>query len=185
MLRFLPLKAKAEVRDATRSSSTFASPLISSSVIPSEKYSLSLSLPMLTNGRTAIELRGAVPASSNGTIGAPLCDKKYQPTPAAASALMPTNVRARRAPSSSNNHRCGSQRRIASVEPDSKLPSTSVAVWGRSEGFFRSKRETSCASQLGIPGTLLNGGGSPLRILAAVAEFDSEESLRAAPDGDR
>ena len=49
-----PLSANTDVRDATRSPSTFASALISSSVIPSLRYSLSGSGLALTNGRTAI-----------------------------------------------------------------------------------------------------------------------------------
>src|SRR6266849_7022341 len=167
MLRFLPLKANGEVRDATRSSSTFASALISSSVMPSEKYSLCLSLLMLTKGRTAIELRGAaamVWLSRRPRVRAAPCDKRYQPRPAAASTPMPSTISMGRAPD---------QRPIGPVAPASKLPSTSVAVWGRSEGFFRSNREMSFASQLGIPATLVNEGGSSLRILAAVAAFDS------------
>ena len=56
----LPLKAKAEVRAATRRPSTLLSALISSSVMPSEKYSFSRSALMFTNGSTAIDV--GVPA---------------------------------------------------------------------------------------------------------------------------
>ena len=49
-----PLKANTEVRDATCSPSTLVSAVISSSVIPSLKYSLSGSALTLTNGSTAI-----------------------------------------------------------------------------------------------------------------------------------
>jgi hypothetical protein len=51
----LPLKKKAEVREATRSPRIFASTLSSSSDSPSAKYSFSSSRLMFTNGRTAIE----------------------------------------------------------------------------------------------------------------------------------
>src|SRR5713226_4894432 len=57
----LPLNAKAEVRELTRIPSTLARALISSSVIPSEKYSFSRSLLMLTNGSTATEGAEAAP----------------------------------------------------------------------------------------------------------------------------
>ena len=49
-----PLSANTDVRDATRSPSTFASALISSSVMPSLRYSLSGSGLALTNGSTAM-----------------------------------------------------------------------------------------------------------------------------------
>ena len=51
----LPLKANADVRDATRSASMPASALMISSVIPSLKYSASVSALRLRNGSTAIE----------------------------------------------------------------------------------------------------------------------------------
>ena len=54
-LRLFPLKAKDEVRAATCSSGTLASASISSSVIPSEKYSVSRSALRLTNGSTATD----------------------------------------------------------------------------------------------------------------------------------
>src|SRR6266853_4794373 len=54
----LPLKAKQDVRPGTRSPGTLASALISSSVIPSLKYSSFLFALMLTNGRTATDLAG-------------------------------------------------------------------------------------------------------------------------------
>src|SRR6266849_2271199 len=54
-LSFFPLKANAEVRETTRTPSTLASALITSSVMPSEKYSSSFSRLMLTKGSTATE----------------------------------------------------------------------------------------------------------------------------------
>ena len=51
----LPLRAKTEVLEVTRNPSTFAKPLINSSVNPLLKYSSSGSAPILTNGSTAIE----------------------------------------------------------------------------------------------------------------------------------
>ena len=52
----LPLYENAEEREITRSFGIFASRFSSSSEIPSEKYSWSLSELMLTNGSTAIDL---------------------------------------------------------------------------------------------------------------------------------
>ena len=54
MSEFLPLKAKEEVRDVTFNPSTFVKAFKISSVIPSLKYSLSGSLLMFTNGKTAM-----------------------------------------------------------------------------------------------------------------------------------
>ena len=51
-----PLSAKAEEGAATRSPGTRPSAAVSSSVMPSLKYSLALSGLALTSGRTAIEL---------------------------------------------------------------------------------------------------------------------------------
>ena len=51
----LPLNANEEVRAATLSSLTCASLCSRFSVSPSEKYSLSLSEDMFTNGSTAVE----------------------------------------------------------------------------------------------------------------------------------
>ena len=50
-----PLNANADVRDATRSPSSLARALMISSVMPSAKYSLSLSALMFANGSTAME----------------------------------------------------------------------------------------------------------------------------------
>ena len=50
----LPFSANTDVRDATRNPSTFASASISSSVMPSLRYSFSGSGLALTNGSTAI-----------------------------------------------------------------------------------------------------------------------------------
>ena len=61
-----PLKAKAEVRDATLRPSTADSTLSSSSEMPSAKYSFSGSGLMFENGSTAIEARGG----SKGGSGA-------------------------------------------------------------------------------------------------------------------
>ncbi len=52
----LPLYAKDDVREATPRPSTRTSTFSSSSEMPSEKYSLSLSPLMLTKGSTAIEV---------------------------------------------------------------------------------------------------------------------------------
>jgi hypothetical protein len=51
----LPLKVRADVRDATRKPLILASTLSNSSESPSAKYSFSSSWLMLTNGRTAID----------------------------------------------------------------------------------------------------------------------------------
>src|ERR1043165_5211734 len=55
MSAFLPLKANEELRAATRMPGTLPSAVMSSSVIPSEKYSLSRSGLKLVNGSTATE----------------------------------------------------------------------------------------------------------------------------------
>src|SRR5205809_5956478 len=52
---FLPLNAKQDVRPGTRNPGIFDSTLISSSVMPSLKYSSFLSALMFTNGNTAID----------------------------------------------------------------------------------------------------------------------------------
>ena len=58
----LPLKANADVREATCSASMPASALMISSVIPSLKYSASAPVLMLRNGSTAIEATRECPA---------------------------------------------------------------------------------------------------------------------------
>src|SRR5688500_15566866 len=57
MSSLLPLKAKADVRDATPRARTLVSALMISSAMPSVKYSLSASALMLVKGRTAIDWR--------------------------------------------------------------------------------------------------------------------------------
>src|SRR5262249_54626064 len=60
--------------------------------------------------------------------------------------------------------------------PESPAPSrlrTSLVVCGRSAGFFRSSSETSWPSQSGMPGTVVNDGGSSWRIRATVAALES------------
>src|SRR5438270_3440209 len=57
---FLPLNAKQDVRPGTRNPGIFDSTLISSSVMPSLKYSSFLSALMFTNGNTAIDLAPVV-----------------------------------------------------------------------------------------------------------------------------
>ncbi len=65
-----PLNANTEVRDATTRPSTLASALISSSVIPSLKYSFSGSALALTKGRTAIDrARGRRGRGRSGQTG--------------------------------------------------------------------------------------------------------------------
>src|SRR5256886_1979826 len=60
----LRLRANVDVRDATRSPSTRASAVISSSVMPSLKYSFSGSALRFTNGSTAIDFRGGAPGDA-------------------------------------------------------------------------------------------------------------------------
>ena len=50
---FLPLKENADVRAATRNPGIFCNTVSSSSLMPSEKYSLPLSSLRFTNGKTA------------------------------------------------------------------------------------------------------------------------------------
>ena len=66
---FLPLKANAEVREATRSPGTLASRLRSSSVSPSEKYSCSRSELRFTSGRTAMEGAACSAEGGAGSLG--------------------------------------------------------------------------------------------------------------------
>ena len=72
----LPLKAKADVREATCSASMPASALMISSVIPSLKYSASAPVLMLRNGSTAIEATSDVSRAGDrrGGAGAALGD---------------------------------------------------------------------------------------------------------------
>ncbi len=63
---FFPLKAKADVRAATRRPETLERRFKSSSERPSEKYSCSLSELMLTSGSTAMD----GPASAAGATAA-------------------------------------------------------------------------------------------------------------------
>jgi hypothetical protein len=60
------LKANDEVRAATRNPDTLESALIKSSVIPSLKYSFSLSELTLTNGNTAVDFYAAVASPADG-----------------------------------------------------------------------------------------------------------------------
>src|SRR3989442_890334 len=62
----LRLRANVVVRDATRSPSTRASAVISSSVIPSLKYSFSGSALRFTNGSTAIDFLAGAPGGAAG-----------------------------------------------------------------------------------------------------------------------
>src|SRR4051812_28789578 len=68
MSSFFPLNAHADVRAGTRNPGTFASPLSTSSVMPSLKYSFSLSPLMFTNGSTATDFcpAGSVLAGLTG-----------------------------------------------------------------------------------------------------------------------
>ena len=59
--------AKEEVRPITRNPSTWASALRISSVMPSEKYSCSLSELRLRNGSTAMERRAGAPGAVAGS----------------------------------------------------------------------------------------------------------------------
>ena len=71
------LNANADVRDTTRSPSTFASAFISSSVMPSLKYSVSASELRFEIGSTAIERRGVEAscacAGSASAVGSQQC----------------------------------------------------------------------------------------------------------------
>jgi len=73
MLRFLPLKANAEVRETTRTPFTLASALMISSVKPSEKYSSSLSRLRFTNGNTATDA-----VTEGRALMAPVRETRYQ-----------------------------------------------------------------------------------------------------------
>ncbi len=103
-----PLSAKTEVREATRSPSTLARASISSSVIPSLRYSLSGSGLAFTKGRTAMPRaplatarpRGAAPAVSADTKSATLAKRcagsLARARASAASTAVPTSGRRRR-----------------------------------------------------------------------------------------
>src|SRR5713101_5535051 len=63
---FLPLKANDDVRAATCKPDTFDSAVIKSSVMPSLKYSFSLSELILTNGNTATDFLAAGHTTADG-----------------------------------------------------------------------------------------------------------------------
>ena len=89
-----PLNANAEVREATRSASIFVSALMISSVIPSLKYSFSLSALMLRSGSTAIEAcRVSVPAADRER--AALSARGLDPVRASRSATRSAKARSR------------------------------------------------------------------------------------------
>src|SRR5258705_8962995 len=69
----LPLNENDDVRAVTCNCGIFASRLSSSSEMPSEKYSCSLSLLMFTNGSTAIECAAIDMLSASPLNPAPLC----------------------------------------------------------------------------------------------------------------
>src|SRR6266852_6255884 len=67
---FLPLKANDDVRAATCKPDTLDSAVIKSSVMPSLKYSFSLSELILTNGNTATDFfEGGETDSDDGALG--------------------------------------------------------------------------------------------------------------------
>ena len=83
-----PLSAKTDVRDDTRSPAIFASASISSSVMPSLRYSFSTSGLALTNGSTAIDrvlagvraipaLSGAMSAATNAAALSNRCSGSF------------------------------------------------------------------------------------------------------------
>src|SRR5881392_218641 len=72
---FLPLNAKQDVRPGTRNPGIFDNTLISSSVIPSLKYSSFLSALMFTNGSTAIDFSAMADAGAD-VFGSPRCQKR-------------------------------------------------------------------------------------------------------------
>jgi hypothetical protein len=90
---FLPLKANDEVRAATRKPDTLESAVIKSSVMPSLKYSFSLSELMLTNGNTAIDFFAAVDTAADcgapGLCGARTVHHHISSTPANADESWP------------------------------------------------------------------------------------------------
>src|ERR1700675_567684 len=83
---FLPLKANDEVRAATCKPDTLDSAVIRSSVMPSLKYSFSLSELMLTKGSTATDFRswvaGGVPACRDRHTMAPAPTRRTTPSAA-------------------------------------------------------------------------------------------------------
>ena len=74
---FCPLKEKDDVRAVTRSASTCESALISSSVMPSAKYSCCKSPLRLVNGSTAMECEGGAKAGTtvDAAAGAVAADR--------------------------------------------------------------------------------------------------------------
>ena len=101
MSSFLPLKANDEVRAATCRPDTFDSAVIRSSVMPSLKYSFSLSELMLTNGSTATDFFAGATAPDGGALG--VCGTRavgHQPSSTAttpmSAAITPTRTPSRR-----------------------------------------------------------------------------------------
>ena len=139
------MKAKAEVREATRSASIFDSALMISSVMPSLKYSFSASALMFRNGSTAIEAReesdevalaGAAPERREG---APDGSRSSVPSAALASSNIPrTNAR-------------------------------SLADWNRSSRFFSRHRATMPVRAAGAAPRRASAGGSSRRMAAMLS----------------
>src|SRR5688500_5040949 len=86
-LSLFPLKAKAEVRAATRSPSTLVRAVMISSVIPSEKYSFAPSGLMFTKGRTAMDVARGGPSDAPLVVRAVLHARLASPRPKAAARI--------------------------------------------------------------------------------------------------
>src|SRR5205823_11535480 len=121
-LRFLFLYANAEVRETTRSPSTLASALITSSVMPSEKYSSSFAWLKFAKGSTATD--GA--AGTAGAAGARAVRVKCHATAGTtASAATAPSAKATRTPPGPSG-RIGTVRSILPADTSKTHASTTT-----------------------------------------------------------
>ena len=131
---FFPLKAKADVRAATRNPGTLFRAVINSSVMPSPKYSFSCCPLAFSKGSTAIE---------RSCEGGRAVRREAMARPAAASSAAAATTMAARLKKPPDG---------AAERPESSACSTSPAEAGRLAGSFSSRRMMSAASAGGTSG---------------------------------
>jgi hypothetical protein len=170
---FLPLNAKAEVRAATRSPDTLPSAVMSSSVIPSAKYSFSRSGLRLVKGRTATDgplaVAGALTAAAAGAFRDSAVwrpeerrQSPYRPARTARTST-PPRTRAGRARVVRAASGAGA---VVKLSPARSAAANSPAVAKRSAGTFASARVTAASTPGGTARTLPRCGTGSLNRLA-------------------
>ena len=156
----LPLNAKVDVRDATRSPGSLLRAFDNSSVIPSLKYSSRESPPTFTSGSTAIELTAAFRTPAPRPKGPP-------DPPRYTSAPMTSSTASTAVPTTTGRFRAASPRAAGIV---SRTCTISDAVWGRSAGLFSRHLLTRLASAGGTLGRRRSiGSGLSLACAASIA----------------